>query len=63
LKSNSTTLILFGPQTEGDLSVTCVTNGRRNAFALGHETPSRFSLYDLAIDSCDRLLSRRGFSL
>jgi len=63
LKSNSYTLILFNPQTDGDLAVNCVTDGHRNAFALGRETPSKFSVYDVAIDSCDRVSSRRGFSL
>ena len=63
LKANSYTLILFSPETEGELALSCLTGGRRNLFALGRETPSKFSVYDVAIDSCDRVSSRRGFSL
>lgn len=63
LKSNSFTLILFSPKTTGELAVACTADGRRKAFALGRETANVFSFYDVAIDSCERLSSRRGFSI
>lgn len=62
LKADSTTLILFTPQTAGELFVTCMKDGHWKEFSVGHAAPNGFLALDIHIASCERLVSRRSFS-
>ena len=61
LKANSATLILFTPQTEGVLSVTCLKDGHWKGFVVGHASPNEFTASNITLESCDRLVSKSGF--
>jgi len=63
LKADSTTLILFTPQTEGELSVTCMKDGHWKGFPVGHASPNGFLALDLDLESCNRLMRQRSFTL
>ncbi len=63
LKAKSTTLVMFTSQTEGELSVTCTKDGHRREFSVGHASPRGFSASMITLESCDRLISKSGFSL
>ncbi len=63
LKANSATLILFVPQTEGELSVTCMKDGHWKGFPVGHASPHGFTASNITLQSCDRLVSKSGFTL
>ncbi len=63
LKAGAYTWVIFFPHTAGDLSITCRKDGHWKGFADGYDTPQHFSASDITIDSCDRLVSRSGFSI
>jgi hypothetical protein len=63
LKADSTTLILFTPQTAGELSMTCMKDGHWKGFPVGHASPNGFLALDLELESCNRLMRRRAFTL
>lgn len=62
LKAGSTTLVMFTAQTQGKLSVTCEKAGHWREFALGQHSPKHFSADMITLQSCDRLVSKTGFS-
>ena len=62
LNAHSTTLILFTPQTTGELFVTCMKDGRWKEFSVGHASPNSFLALDLHLASCEGLASRRSFA-
>ncbi len=50
LKANSTTLILFTPQTTGELFVTCMKDGHWREFSVGQASPTGFLALDIHIE-------------
>ncbi|MGA7713141.1 MAG: hypothetical protein WCA81_14645 [Rhizomicrobium sp.] len=62
LKADSATLIMFTPQTTGELFVTCMKDGHWKGFSVGHASPNGFLALDLHIESCERLASHRSFA-
>jgi hypothetical protein len=56
--------IWFQPKTTGALSLTCrKADGHWREYPLGRDTPDKFVVVGVVLDSCVRLVSRRGFSL
>lgn len=62
LKAGATTLVMFTAKTQGPLSVTCEKDGHWKEFALDQSVPKHFSADLITLQSCDRLVGKRGFS-
>ena len=61
-KAKAYTLVMFTPQTEGALAITCKKDGHWQGFALGPASPKTFFASWVNLQSCDRLVSKKVYS-
>ncbi len=61
-KAKSFALVMFTPQTEGALALTCMRDGHWQSFPLGPASPKTFFASWVNMQSCDRLISKKVYS-
>jgi hypothetical protein len=62
VKADSFAFLSFTPQTEGPLSITCKKDGHWRGFDLGQASAKHFFASWVTVQSCDRLVSKKGIS-
>lgn len=61
-KAKSYALIMFTPQTEGSMALTCKKDGHWQSHALGPASAKSFFAAWVTLESCDRLVAKKVVS-